>query len=178
MKTDQSMVVQLLNDLDGIESLNDKVLIFSNINPSYEIFNSESDFIPVEKIIDVYPLIREFVGRYKGADVFSLYDETRWKNLLVLKKMPKFGIGIIKFFVPTSKEDYKIKEHFYWKIQGLDDLPEIVDDILKQQPNWLLQQASDLSSQREYLQKQVNIKILYKMNFVLPKGFQGWTFGL
>lgn len=178
MKTDQSMVVQLLDNLDMNEPLNDKVLIFSNLNPSYEIFSSRSDFIPVEKITDKKPNMHEFVGRYKGADVFTLYDETRWKNLLALKILPKYGIGTIKYFAPSRKEDFNIKERFYWKIHNLNDRQEIIDDLLKQQPYWLLQQASDLSSQREYLQKQVNIIILYKMNFVLPKGFRGWTFSL
>lgn len=175
-KIDQSMIIQ---ELEKIGDLNDKVLIFSNIYPSYEIFGSNTGFISIDEIpVTDRPEINEFVGRYNGADVFTFYDDTKWKQLLILTKFPDAGIGSIKYYVPTEKTDFNIKEHFYWKILDLNVESDLVNSIIKEQPIWLLQQSADIDEQKKFLCEQVNVIILFKMNLELPEGFRGWFFNL
>ena len=176
-KIDQSIIV---NKLDEIGQLDEKVLVFLNIYPTYEIFGSNTDFISKDDIQESNcPSLNEFVGRYKGADIYTYYNETNWKQLLVLKKHKEQGIGKIKYYVPISNiEGFNIKENFYWKILDLNETNEIVDKIIDEQPYWLIQQASDKKSQLIYLKKQVNLIILYKINLELPNDFQGWFYNL
>lgn len=228
-KIDQSMIVE---ELDKIGQLNDKILIFSNLYPSYEIFGSNSGFIQAHEISETErPKLHEFIGRFKGADVFKYGDETNWKQLLILKKHPESGIGSIKYYEPigepkekigeektkepiekvtgetteelikkvtkkTAEEptektiekttekttdkitDFKIKDHFYWKLHNLNEEQKIIDNLIKEPPYWLLQQATDEHAQRTYLLQQINIIIRYKMNLELPPDFQGWFFYL
>jgi hypothetical protein len=95
---------------------------------------------------------------------------------LVLTKSPESGIGTIKYYVPTEEIEFKIKGHFYWKILDLNSENEIVDQLIKEQPYWLVKETPDETAQRKFLSTQVDIIILYRMNLELPSNFEGWFF--
>jgi hypothetical protein len=175
-KTDQSMIVSKLDEIGDLDS---RVLVFSNLYPSYEIFGSNPDFISLEKIGEnERPNLREFVGRYKGGDIYSFYDNTNWKQLLVITKSPEGNIGEIKYYVPTKKFDFKQEGHLFWKIHDLNEETSIIDEIIKEQPYWLLEHANDRVEQESYLREQINLIMLIKMSLKLPDNFQGWHFAL
>jgi len=175
-KVDKSKTIEVIDNKIG--NLNDKVLIFSNLFPSYTIFSNSPEFIPVEKIPEQERIpLHEFVGTYRGASVFTYFDETKWESLLVLKIFKDDGIGTIKYYVPTDETGFNVKEHFYWKILDLNVESQIIDTLINDQPYWLIQETPDKNAQRMFLQSQVNIIIKYRLGFDLPKDFQGWYFG-
>lgn len=168
----------VLTELEALGALEDKVLIFSNLYPEYEIFGSNKEFISRDSIpqTEEFAQLIEFVGRYKGADVFSYYDDTNWKQLLIIKKDLKNTIGTIKYYIPADTSNFNVKEHFYWKLSNLAIDNILVEDIIKKKPYWLLEKSSIEEEQRKFLLEQINIIILYKLSYDLPEDFEGWFF--
>jgi len=169
---DQSNLVNFLNSLENIAS---KVLIFINVYPSYEIFNSQSGFVPREAILDENKInIFEFAGCFQSADVFSFYEDSNIKYLLVIEKTQDNNIGVLKYYKPDDSNNFVKKEPLFWQIINLLENESEIEKIIIEQPTWLMQEEPDKTKQIAHLKKCILLNIKIKLDLELPENFKSW----
>ncbi len=171
-KIDQSTIVNFIEEHGVSEN---SVLIFVNIFPEYEIFNSKTEFTPRENITNNKLLeIFEFVGKYKNADVFYITDNRTKRNVIFLNRSLESGLGTIQMFKLNVSEDFISESNLYFRIIKYAENPSLKEDILNHPPLWLIQNKPKAIELSNYIDTLVNIEIKYLLKYDLPKDFEGW----
>ena len=124
--------------------------------------------------------IKGFAGWYifkeKYIPVFEIFQDRINKQMLVLNKV-KWG-KLIQIS-PLNKGESKdlMKDIFYMNIRSFSEIPELMDNFIKDPPDWL-KKIEDEKKQREHLQEKVSIQIYESFRYNKDREFQGYLLNI
>ncbi len=158
----------------------DMIVIGRNIPFIYEVFEESTEFTsktkPKESEKEMKCLsVPGFVGLFKNMEIYNLYDDIGWRNILILNKS---AIGILinyKPFPDVSESD--MKDYLFVKVTDIAKSPEILNALIENPSNWLLAKG-EKADQETFLKKQVRIQIAEKIKIEFNDTFKGYHYDI
>ncbi len=66
-------------------------------------------------------------------------------------------------------------DFFYFKIDTYSEDPDLLEEMLQKPPHWL-QEIGNRNEQKNFLLKQVRIRIVERLEVVFDENFEGYAF--
>ena len=170
---DIDKILNKFNDLSNI-------IIFAINIDLFDFFKDSHNFI--FKWYKNCPLldIKGFEGWYifkeKYIPVFEIFQDRINKKMLVLNKI-KLGELIQYSPLDEGESENLRKGIFYFNIQSFSENSELMNNFIKEPPEWL-QKIEDEQKQREHLQEKALIQIFERFEYVKDIEFQGYSLNL
>ncbi len=118
-----------------------------------------------------------FILDDKKLEVFGI-PELFWNRDMILL-INKSTIGEFIQISPKTEENGEfIKDIFVMNIRSLSEHTDIIDELIKSSPEWLIKEGDTPEQQREFLMKKVQVIIKEKVYFKVPENFEGYIINL
>jgi len=165
--------------LDELKDISN-IIIFSLNLDLYDFFSDSNNFV-FKWHKNSSPLnVKEFEGKYRYKDkdipVFSIHQNKFNRKILILNKI-KLGKLIQYSPLNEGEDEYLKKDIFYINVQSFSENKELMDNLIKNPPDWL-QKVGDEQKQKEHLEKKVLINIFERFKYVKDNDFQGYSLNL
>ena len=165
-------------NLEKFNDLSDVIIFTTNVTHGF--FESSKNFQPTWDSDRKKPEIHGFGGWYvfKGEyiPIFDIHRGNLDEQTLILNTSK---LGKLVQYSPLNKgekEDLR-KDIFFINIQEFSETPELMENFIKNSPEWL-KKIGDENKQREHLQEKVIIHIFERFEYVKHEKFEGYLLKL
>lgn len=155
------------------------IVIFSTNIGMWQYFENASSFKSKWHSAEQINMT-SFAGYYEfqgtQIPVFEIYENDADHQILILNKS-KFG-KLVQLSPLNESDDAKlINDIFYMNVQSFSENKELINDILKNPPEWL-KNIGDEQKQREHLMACVRISVFERFEYKEDEDFQGYKLSL
>jgi len=163
------------NSLREFNNISNLFLLSINTN-LYRFFKYSKNFIPRWNLDCRQLNIKGFEGWYlfeeKKIPIFQIFLRNSTSKILILNSA---RLGELYQYQPLDEGESEdlIKDVFYMSIKSLSDNPNLINDFINKQPDWL-KEKGNADKQKEYLEEHVILNIYERFKFDKHVNFEGY----